>query len=826
MNNYSKLLKPVFYTSILATLWLGPNNIFNTNIQEEKLHITTSLLIILAIITYRIPHKKPAFTDVSNLSSNKKIQILKKQLRHQWQLAREVAPFRVKHNQVKIIVASNNSGSSSLAANLRPISVTELPFKIEWYHDSNSLILVISPTLYQNSKAQHDRNLFEQFFTFLSKNITPSPIAAIYLLIEINKTMQTSIDMSIDAYNYVISTINHKYDQIPLNVVFTKCDEIAGFVPFFEHQDQEIKKQPWAIDFDDFDEFEFNCQFNKIIENINDDMVNRLHIEAQLHRRVLIKEFPIQLEKLRSLILNHLNHLIHSSKLPISRLAFASATQKGNYIDLIEKNIDLNTENKHHQLKMINQRYFCDHLFASTQKKVLKTEALLSQNWAQLLLVISAFVGIKICSNVWWLQRFNDIVNYQTQNLYTPKLVLEQNAALWRQWQLSYNINLWLKQNPMPSFIPHSNWHDNMQKIEQKLIASVEKTIGPTCNNHYNCLIRSWQPFASANEINYRLIWVKNHKQQLHKLNLQEATFEQASIDLVSQYINKGIPSNISTLSWLEALLEMLNDKNAPNELKTPESINKVQQLVAILKIGNDGAKAVEFIKNNTLSTTQLPEQLEKIASNVYKDLNQVLVNHINIVWQKTVLNYYNEHAKDKYPFNKKSESDLALKDLKKLFKMKNFFIDYYINPVQNLGIKLKPETLSDFNAMEQFVNHELPFNIRAIDISKNIRVAELYLAGNLSNLSIDKTNKFHWPLAGDDDSIGIWLQDKDGRMAMISRHGPWSLFKLLEATGTIQQGQQEATLQLAIGDKNVKILLHFERPWSQISQPLPQKLL
>jgi len=132
--------------------------------------------------------------------------------------------------------------------------------------------------------------------------------------------------------------------RIPAYVLFTKVDLLSGFVEFFDGLGKEEREQVWGTTFpldDGRDEAGtvalFAPEFDKLLDRLNDRMLERVQQEPDLQRRRLVYGFPQQLASLRGTVAEFLTEIFRPSRLearPLLRgVYFTSGTQDGTPID-------------------------------------------------------------------------------------------------------------------------------------------------------------------------------------------------------------------------------------------------------------------------------------------------------------------------------------------------------------------------------------------------------------------------------------------------------------------------------------------------------------
>src|SRR6185369_14438196 len=87
--------------------------------------------------------------------------------------------------------------------------------------------------------------------------------------------------------------------HLPVYLVFTKADLIAGFTEFFDDLDRERREQVWGTTFP-LSKTEagtaglFGSDVAALVERLNQRLLERLQAERSPERRSLIAGFPAQ----------------------------------------------------------------------------------------------------------------------------------------------------------------------------------------------------------------------------------------------------------------------------------------------------------------------------------------------------------------------------------------------------------------------------------------------------------------------------------------------------------------------------------------------------
>lgn len=102
--------------------------------------------------------------------------------------------------------------------------------------------------------------------------------------------------------------------QLPCYLVITKCDQLSGFNEFFTEISDEETRQAWGIMLprvkktDDVGDL-FSSRFNALIKKLNQQLISRLHQERNPMARPYIKNFPLQVEKLKVFTTNFIKQM-------------------------------------------------------------------------------------------------------------------------------------------------------------------------------------------------------------------------------------------------------------------------------------------------------------------------------------------------------------------------------------------------------------------------------------------------------------------------------------------------------------------------------------
>ena len=129
---------------------------------------------------------------------------------------------------------------------------------------------------------------------------------------------------------------------MPVYMVFTKADLIAGFTEFFDDLDRERRAQVWGTTFDltrdDNDPVAaFAGDLRTLVDRLNARLFDRLQAERNPDRRARIAMFPGQVASLEPVLMEFLNGAFDRTRdeptVLLRGVYFTSGTQEGTPID-------------------------------------------------------------------------------------------------------------------------------------------------------------------------------------------------------------------------------------------------------------------------------------------------------------------------------------------------------------------------------------------------------------------------------------------------------------------------------------------------------------
>jgi type VI secretion system protein ImpL len=219
----------------------------------------------------------------------------------------------------------------------------------EWmFTDEAVLIDTAGRYTTQDSAEEVDSAAWLGFLDMLKKQRKRQPLNGVLIAISLSD-LATLDETTRKAHSHAIrQRLRELQDKLglrlPVYVLFTKADLIAGFSEFFDNLGKEEREQVWGatLPLDDGTDEDgavagFTGEFELLLNRLNDRMLERVHQEPDIRRRRLIFGFPQQVASLKEVAGDFLTEIFRPSRLearPLLRgIYLTSGTQEGMAID-------------------------------------------------------------------------------------------------------------------------------------------------------------------------------------------------------------------------------------------------------------------------------------------------------------------------------------------------------------------------------------------------------------------------------------------------------------------------------------------------------------
>lgn len=263
----------------------------------------------------------------------------------------------------------------------------------DWWF-SNSAVLIDTAGRYvtQDSQKEVDSAAWTGFLDLLKKYRRRRPVNGVLVAISLSDLMLQNEHERKQHVNAIKQRIHELYKhfgiRLPVYVLLTKTDLIAGFMEFFEDLGKEERQQVLGMTFplQDADSKSvpvdlFLTEFDKVLQRVNERLLWRMNQEKDKKRRTLIYSFPSQFSTMGETIDSFLKDIFRPSRFDepvmLRGVYFTSGTQEGTPIDRVIGSLARSFGMSQQMLPSFggqNRAYFITDLL----KKVIIPEALLA----------------------------------------------------------------------------------------------------------------------------------------------------------------------------------------------------------------------------------------------------------------------------------------------------------------------------------------------------------------------------------------------------------------------------------------------------------------
>ena len=213
-----------------------------------------------------------------------------------------------------------------------------------WFADEAVLIDTAGRYTSQDSHGAKDASAWTAFLNLLKKHRPLQPVNGVLVAIgldEIIKADQAQIDLHAATVRRRLSEIRQTLElSVPVYVLFTKADLLAGFSEYFDDLDVEGRRAVFGETFT-FDNGQpatpdLVRAFDDVAQAIADRQAKRLAEEPDIRRRSLILGFPAQFTAIRARIIRFLEGAFVAADEPVGTLRgfyLTSGVQQGAPLD-------------------------------------------------------------------------------------------------------------------------------------------------------------------------------------------------------------------------------------------------------------------------------------------------------------------------------------------------------------------------------------------------------------------------------------------------------------------------------------------------------------
>ncbi len=312
--------------------------------------------------------------------------------------------------------------------------------------------------------------------------------------------------------------------EIPVYLICNQCDRILGFQEFFADLGKEEQQQIWGTTLANSYNIRQRSlltivkkEFSALLMRLHERLLWRLHHERNQQTRLLIKDFPVQLDMLSKQILLAIKQMANTSKLLWLRGIYLTSSTQTNDIEdyvlsTVQKNLNLPDIATHrlqtvsyHQPTALFSKHFLQQLLQQDQHLVSKNNAHLIKTCGRHTTIISVSIIVFYCAFTW----------SQQLNQYNKRIVqIEKTLA-------NYQVLTAIIQKSTPTDVNH----DTQQSTRHRV-----RLILPALN-----AAQSATDMLSTVQLTRLTRWLSNNHQQLYD-NVQQL-YQQALVQLLTPEI-------------------------------------------------------------------------------------------------------------------------------------------------------------------------------------------------------------------------------------------------------------------------------------------------
>lgn len=221
-----------------------------------------------------------------------------------------------------------------------------------WFTDDAVLIDTAGRYTTQDSDAAVDRAGWDAFLDLLKRTRMRQPLNGVLVAIAVGDVARASAAARAAHARAIRQRVRELETRLgvrmPLYLLFTKADLIAGFSEFFAGLDRDRRGQVWGVTFplgageaDPGGAFE--AEFQLLVDRLGEQLIDRLQEERGPDRRALIAGFPAQVASLAQPLAAFIQEAFGGSRLdraPFLRGVYlTSGTQEGTPLDRLAGSI-------------------------------------------------------------------------------------------------------------------------------------------------------------------------------------------------------------------------------------------------------------------------------------------------------------------------------------------------------------------------------------------------------------------------------------------------------------------------------------------------------
>jgi type VI secretion system protein ImpL len=216
-----------------------------------------------------------------------------------------------------------------------------------WFTDEAIFLDTAGRFTTQDSDASSDSAAWKEFLTLLRQYRHRRPINGVILTISAKDLMTLGAsgrEAQVEAARLRLRELNRELQiQLPVYVMVTMCDMVAGFAEYFDDLAQEGRAQVWGVTFpyeqtlNGESTQRFVPEFDALIARLNERLFSRVDEDRDVRRRTTLFAFPQQMAALRDPLGQFVSDVFEATRFDqqvlLRGVYFTSGTQEGTPID-------------------------------------------------------------------------------------------------------------------------------------------------------------------------------------------------------------------------------------------------------------------------------------------------------------------------------------------------------------------------------------------------------------------------------------------------------------------------------------------------------------
>ena len=216
-----------------------------------------------------------------------------------------------------------------------------------WFTDEAVFLDTAGRYTTQDSDPTSDVEGWQEFLALLRKYRKRRPLNGVILTISAHDLMtqgESGREAHADAARRRLRELNEQLRiQLPVYLMVTKCDLVAGFSEYFDDLTQEARAQVWGVTFPYEQTVNgqatrvFPAEFDALMTRLNTRLFARLEEDHDVRRRTAVFAFPQQIAALRDYLNQFVQEVLESTRVNqqilLRGVYLTSGTQEGTPID-------------------------------------------------------------------------------------------------------------------------------------------------------------------------------------------------------------------------------------------------------------------------------------------------------------------------------------------------------------------------------------------------------------------------------------------------------------------------------------------------------------